>query len=53
MWEERNRCPANDGLCEEAEWFAQTMLLAPRQSMEQIGEAIRKIQKHASELAKA
>ena len=52
-WEERNRCPANDRLCEEAVWFVQTMLLAPRKSMEQIAEAIRKIQKHAGELAKA
>lgn len=52
-WEERNRCPANDGLCEEAVWFVQTMLLAPRQSMEQIAGAIRKIQKHAGEIAKA
>jgi perosamine synthetase len=50
-WEERNRCPANDRLCEEAVWFVQTMLLAPRKSMEQIAEAVRKIQKHASELA--
>ena len=53
MWEDRNRCPANNGLCEEAVWFVQTMLLAPRQSMEQIAAAIRKIQKHAGELAKA
>jgi perosamine synthetase len=52
-WEERNRCPANDRLCEEGVWFTQTMLLAPRRSMEQIAEAIRKIQKHAGELAKA
>lgn len=52
MWEERNRCPANDGLCEEAVWFVQTMLLAPRESMEQIAGAIRKIQKHAGDLAK-
>ena len=52
-WEERNRCPANDKLCEEGVWFTQTMLLAPRRSMEQIAEAIRKIQKHAGELAKA
>jgi hypothetical protein len=29
------------------------MLLAPRRSMERIAEAIRKIQKHAGELAKA
>ena len=27
---ERNRCPANDRLCEEAVWFTQTMLLGPR-----------------------
>jgi dTDP-4-amino-4,6-dideoxygalactose transaminase len=52
-WEERNHCPANDGLCDEAVWFVQTMLLAPRRSMEQIAEAIRKIQKHAGDLAKA
>jgi len=53
MWEERNQCPANDGLCEEAVWFVQTMLLAPRASMEQIAGAIRKIQKHAGDIAKA
>ena len=52
-WEERNRCPANDRLCQEAVWFVQTMLLAPRASMERIAEAIRKIQEHAGELAKA
>ena len=51
-WEESNRCPVNDGLCQEAVWFVQTMLLAPRESMERIAEAIRKIQKHAGELAK-
>jgi dTDP-4-amino-4,6-dideoxygalactose transaminase len=44
-WADRNRCPANDRLCEEAVWFTQTMLLAPRTSMERIAEAIRKIQK--------
>jgi dTDP-4-amino-4,6-dideoxygalactose transaminase len=52
-WEERNRCPANDRLCEEAVWFVQTMLLAPRQSMDLIADAVRKIQRHAGELAKA
>jgi dTDP-4-amino-4,6-dideoxygalactose transaminase len=52
-WEERNRCPANDRLCEEAVWFVQTMLLAPRESMEGIVAAIRKIQRHAREVAKA
>jgi dTDP-4-amino-4,6-dideoxygalactose transaminase len=52
-WEERNHCPSNDRLCEEAVWFVQTMLLAPRSSMDAIADAIRKIQKHAAELAKA
>jgi dTDP-4-amino-4,6-dideoxygalactose transaminase len=51
-WEVRNRCPANDRLCEEAVWFVQTMLLAPRESMERIAAAIGKIQKHADEVAK-
>jgi dTDP-4-amino-4,6-dideoxygalactose transaminase len=52
-WEGRNQCPANDRLCEEAVWFTQTMLLAPRQSMERIVEAVKKIRQHAGELAKA
>ncbi len=47
-------CPANERLCkEEAVWFFQTMLLADRQAMDHIAEAIRKIQAGASELAKA
>jgi perosamine synthetase len=52
-WESRNRCPANDRLCGEAVWFTQTMLLAPRTSMERIAEAVKKIRAHAGELAKA
>ena len=52
-WEERNRCPANDRLCEEAVWLTQTMLLGPRQDMDDIAAAIRKIQASAAELAKA
>ena len=52
-WEERNRCPANDRLCEEAVWFTQTMLLAPRESMDSIADAIRKIQVNAERLLKA
>jgi hypothetical protein len=43
----------NDRLCEEAVWFTQTMLLAPRSAMDQIAGAVRKIQAHAGELAKA
>ncbi len=49
-YEERNHCPANDQLCEEAVWFEQTQLLGSKEDMEQIAEAIRKIQKHASAL---
>ena len=52
-WHERNRCPVNDRLCEEAVWLTQTMLLAPRGSMESIAGAIRKIQKNADRLPKA
>jgi len=51
MWQERNLCPANDRLCEEAVWFTQNMLLGARGEMEQIAEAVRKIQSHAGELA--
>ncbi len=52
-WEERNRCPANDRLCQEAVWFTQNMLLAPRASMDAIGAAIRKIRTHAADLTRA
>jgi dTDP-4-amino-4,6-dideoxygalactose transaminase len=50
-WEERNRCPENDRLCEEAVWLTQNMLLGPRGDMDQIAEAVRKIQTHAGDLA--
>lgn len=49
-WEERNQCPVNDRLCEEAVWFTQTMLLGPKRDMEQMAEAIRKIQAQAGTL---
>ncbi|MBX6315886.1 MAG: DegT/DnrJ/EryC1/StrS family aminotransferase [Isosphaeraceae bacterium] len=48
---ERIACPVNDRLCEEAVWFTQTMLLGPRRDMDQIADAIRKIQAHAARLA--
>jgi perosamine synthetase len=51
-WEERTRCPVNDRLCGEAVWFTQNMLIGPRGDMDQIAEAVRKIQTHASELPK-
>ena len=52
QWEERNRCPANDRLCEEAVWFTQNMLLAPRTDMDAIAEAISRIRDHAAEIAR-
>jgi perosamine synthetase len=52
-WAERNHCPANDRLCGEAVWFTQTMLLGQREDMDQITDAIRKIQKYAAMLARS
>ena len=50
---EQIQCPANDRLCEAAVWLTQTMLLGPRSDMDQIAEAVRKVQKQAGKLAKA
>lgn len=52
-WLERNQCPDNDKLCGEAVWFMQNMLIGPRTDMEQIAEAIGRIQKYAGEVGKA
>jgi perosamine synthetase len=52
QWHEKNQCPANDRLCGQAVWLTQNMLLGPRGDMEQIAEAVRKIQAHAAELAR-
>ena len=52
-WVERNACPENDRLCQEAVWFTQTMFLGPRSDMDHIVAAVRKIKAHAGGLAKA
>jgi hypothetical protein len=52
QWVERNHCPINDKICTEAVWFTQTTLLGSRSEMEQIAEAVRKIQAHAGEIAR-
>jgi len=49
--EQTLNCPQNDKVCEEAIWFTQNMLLGPKRDMDQIADAIRKIQRHAAELA--
>ena len=51
-WRAQNRCPQNDRLCTEAIWLVQTMLLGPRQDMEDIAEAVRKVHAQATQLSK-
>ena len=51
QWLERNQCPQNDILTsEESIWFFQNMLLGSTRDMDQIAEAVRKIQKNAGAL---
>lgn len=52
-YRERNQCPENDQLCGEAVWFFQTMLLGTKHDMDQIAEAIRKVQENAGELVRS
>jgi dTDP-4-amino-4,6-dideoxygalactose transaminase len=52
-WHERNQCPENDKLCQEAVWLTQNMLIGERSDMEQVAEAIRKIHAHAPALMRA
>lgn len=42
--------PVNDRLTEQALWYTQTILLGTRNDMEQIADAIKKVQKNASRL---
>jgi len=50
---ERNQCPENNLLCEEAVWFSQNMLLGTREDMDDIVMAVEKIYKSAGELKSA
>jgi len=46
-----NQCPENDRLCnEEAVWFTQNMLLGDKSDMDDITNAIVKIQKNAGKI---
>lgn len=51
-WVERNQCPVNDRLCEEAFWFGQSKLLGTRADMDRIVEVIASVQKRAGQLAR-
>ena len=44
-------CPVNAQLCHEAVWLTQTMLLDSREGMEQIAQAVRKIEAGAASIA--
>lgn len=52
-WRTQNTCPQNDRLCTEAIWIVQTMLLGPKKDMDDIAEAIRKVQATAPQLVKS
>lgn len=49
-WVDRNQCPVNDKLVEEAVWLSQTKLLGTRSEMERIAETIAGIQARAGDL---
>jgi dTDP-4-amino-4,6-dideoxygalactose transaminase len=51
-WAERNACPNNDRLCRQGVWLTQNTLLGSRSDMDQIAEAIAKVQRHAGDLRK-
>ncbi len=52
-WRERNHCPANDKACQEGLWLSQSVLLGDKRDMEEIAEAMKKVQRHASQILKA
>jgi len=51
-WIERNACPVNDVLVEEALWLPQTKLLTDRSEMERIATVIADVQKRSGDLAR-
>jgi len=52
-WAERvGPLPQLNKLASSAVWFTQNMLIGPRQNMDIIADAIRRIQKHVAEIAK-
>ena len=52
-YREMNKCPANDKLAEEGLFFSQNCLMGSRRDVDQIAEAIGRIQKCAPEIAQA
>jgi len=53
QWAERvGQLPQFGKLCSQAVWFGQNMLIGPRENMDIIADAVRRIQKNAAEIAK-
>ena len=52
-YNEQNKCPLNDKLCdEEAVWFTQNMLLGTKSDMSAIASAVEKVHKNAEKIKK-
>ncbi len=51
-WLERNACPVNDRVVEEAVWFGQNRLLVARSEIERVAQVIADLQKRAGDLAR-
>jgi perosamine synthetase len=50
-YNEQNKCPLNDKLCnEEAVWFTQNMLLGSKSDMKDIASAIEKIHNNVDQI---
>ncbi|MGI6340015.1 MAG: DegT/DnrJ/EryC1/StrS family aminotransferase [Bacteroidales bacterium] len=47
---ERNQCPANDQLCEEAVWFFHNLLMGEKEDMDDIVKAIKRIYSNADRI---
>jgi len=50
---ERNQCPENDQLCNEAVWIFQSLLLAEEPDMDDIATSIAKIHQNAEKIKKS
>ncbi len=51
-WFDRNQVPMYFRACREGVWFLQTQMIGPKSDMDKYAEAIRRIKKNASEIAK-
>ena len=52
-YREQNQCPVNDKLSEQGVWLSQQMLLGTKEDMDDIANAIIKIQENKQDLAKS